>query len=86
MGTIGLNDLEESRAREFMRRHSKCDISKPSILDWVKHILFRSPLYNTGPRRSKFEYIISPGPIGYGISIRCNYCGIEEDITDYESW
>lgn len=37
-----------------------------------------SPQYNS--------YIVTPGPIGIAIAIRCGKCGQSHDITDYDSW
>jgi hypothetical protein len=33
-----------------------------------------------------YKYIIYPSPIGYAISIKCNICKKEKDITDYGCW
>ena len=34
----------------------------------------------------QFTYIITPGGLGNGVTIKCNHCGEEKDITDIENW
>ena len=34
----------------------------------------------------QFTYTITPGGLGSCVTIKCNYCGEEEDITDIENW
>ena len=33
-----------------------------------------------------FTYIFTPTGLGTGKSIKCNLCGEEENITDYDCW
>ena len=35
---------------------------------------------------SKYIYILIPGPIGWGIDVKCNVCKKLKDITDYSVW
>ena len=32
------------------------------------------------------EYKFTPNAIGTGVSIKCCFCGEEENITDYDIW
>lgn len=32
------------------------------------------------------SYIMSPTGIGIGVTVKCNRCGDEVDITDYDLW
>jgi hypothetical protein len=34
----------------------------------------------------QFSYIFTPTSVGVGVSIKCNCCGEEENITDYGCW
>lgn len=96
MKIFSLNEKEEKEAKEFIEKHKDCTLFNNEGLKiyytgfakfWRK--LLGKPLfkYKPGPYPPHFVYIFSnESGIGTGITIRCNYCGEEKDITDYGSW
>ena len=91
---VNLLPKEEERAYEFIKKHSKCTLNDYARVEYTgfKRLLRKllgKPLvkYKLGPYPGHFSYKQSPcSGIGIETSIRCNYCGEEKDITDYELW
>lgn len=96
---INLSPEEEKLAQEFIHKHSKCSIEDyyAKLEDEYKYtgfkrfwrkLLGKSLLkYEPGPYPCHYSYILTPcDGFGIGTSIRCNYCGEEQDITDYGEW
>ena len=46
----------------------------------------RHPDVGKGAIGGHINYIFTPTSIGVGISMHCNICGVEENITDYDNW
>ena len=46
----------------------------------------RHPDVNKGAIGGHISYIFTPTSIGDAVSIRCNICNKEENITDYGTW
>lgn len=84
MEWLRLSDLEESSAKKFIEDHRACHLRPyPWYIRLWRRICGKS-IYPTN--HGHFSYIVNPTSIGIGISIRCNYCGEEVDITDYSVW
>lgn len=66
-----LDEVEEKAAKEFTNKHSKICAS-----------------YNSHgfPIGTLFNYIFTPTGIGIGVSIQCNSCKEEANITNYDNW
>lgn len=69
-----LTEEETKRAKEFIEKHRH------------KDELRRQNKFGFSTLGQQFTYTITPGGLGNGVSIKCNYCGEEEDITDIENW
>lgn len=68
-----LNETESKCADEFYKKHKDC-CSK----------LTRKRFFSsTG---GELSYIITPTGLGNCITIRCNSCGEEKEITDTSNW
>ena len=46
----------------------------------------RHPEINKGAIGGHMEFIFTPTAIGDACSIRCDICGEEKNITDYDTW
>ena len=73
MISFGLTINEEKEVKEFYKEHKNC----------CKEVLGKDIYSTTG---GEFSYIITPTGLGLCTIIRCNSCGAEKDITDYENW
>lgn len=69
-----LNETETKRAKEFIKKHRHAE-----ELDKEHKIGFTALGH-------QFTYSITSGGFGSLVSIKCNYCGESEDITDIENW
>ena len=68
-----LNEKEAQNANDFMKEHKNC----------CKEKLGKPFFSSTG---GQFSYTITPTGLGLGISIKCNACGEQKDITNSEDW
>ena len=71
MTKFELNEIESTRANNFIAWHKRC---RPKINS------------DTLPQYAPFSYIFTPLGIGTSIKIKCPYCGKEKNITDISSW
>jgi len=71
---FALDDLESFDARKFIKEHDHKD-------EFIKQnkIMFTAI-------GQQFTYSITPSTLGDTVSIRCNYCGKEKDITNTDNW
>ena len=46
----------------------------------------RHPDVNKGAIGGHLEYIFTPTSVGDACTMRCQICGVEENITDYNHW
>ena len=46
----------------------------------------RHPDVGKGAIGGHINYIFTPTSIGVGVSMHCNICEVEENITDYDNW
>ena len=72
--TFELNEVETQRANDFIKKHSHAE-----ELDKERKVGFTALGH-------QFTYEITPGGFGPLVSIKCNYCGESEDITDIDNW
>ena len=87
MFEITISDNQEKQAEEFRKNHKNCELDiRYKGVERLWRIITRKPLIKFGPYPNHFSYIIDPTGIGYGVSIKCNYCGETLDITDYDTW
>ena len=49
-------------------------------------IIHQHPEINKGAIGGHLEYIFTPTSIGDACTMRCQICGVEENITDYSHW
>ena len=70
-----LDEEETKAAKEFIKEHNHNDEIKKE-----KGYPFFTAL------GQQFTYIITPGGLGNGVSIKCNHCGKTKDITNTENW
>jgi hypothetical protein len=68
-----LSAKEYEESNEFQKKHRDC----------CRRVLNKEFFSSTG---GGFSYIVTPTGIGNCITIRCNSCGEEKDITDTSSW
>lgn len=69
-----LNETESQRAIDFIEKHNHTDeFRKQGKLAF-------------STLGQQFSYIITPGGLGISVTIKCNHCKQEEDITDIDSW
>ena len=69
-----LDDKETQEALDFMKKH-----------DHSEEFLKQGKL-GFSTLGQQFTYIITPGGLGSGISIKCNQCHEIKDITNTENW
>lgn len=69
-----LTEEETKRAKEFIEKHRHKDEFR------------QQNKFGFSTLGQQFTYTITPGGLGNGVSIKCNYCGEEENITDIENW
>ena len=93
MGNFTLSEEEQVLAERFKKRHKNCSLDtlyEKTVPFWKRFLNMVFGKGFCGPFPSHFDYGFSyrytPTGIGTGITIRCNYCGEEEDITDYSTW
>lgn len=90
---INLSPEEKKLAQEFIHKHSECSIEDYAKVEYTGFKRFWRKLlgkslskHKPGPYPCHYSYILTPcDGLGIGTSIRCNYCGEEQDITDYGS-
>ena len=71
---LKLDEVESERARKFIKKHAhKADFKKENKL-----------CFST--LGQQFTYKITPGGFGSLVSIKCNHCGKEKDITNIKNW
>ena len=70
MREFKLSDKEEQSFEEFRDKHKKCTDKLPMATDG----------------KYPFTYVFTPGGVGTIVKVRCNGCGKEENITDYDNW
>lgn len=68
-----LSAKEYEESNEFQKKHRDC----------CRRVLGKEFFSSTG---GGFSFIVTPTGIGDCITIRCNSCGEEKDITDTSSW
>lgn len=68
-----LSAKEYEESNEFQKKHRDC----------CRRVLKKEFFSSTG---GGFSFIVTPTGIGDCITIRCNSCGEEKDITDTSSW
>ena len=73
MLTFILNDAQQKQYNDFQKKHRDCYKDK-------RGKLLRSLIGNT------FSIIFTPTGIGNIIGVKCNSCGEEIDLTDYDTW
>lgn len=66
-----LNEVEETRANNFIQWHKRCRPKKNS---------------DAITQYAPFKYVLTPLGIGTAVEIICPYCGKKKDITDVDSW
>lgn len=67
---FSLNKLEITEANKFSSEHKKCESS-----------LETAPAIG-----GRISYIFTPTALGVAVTIRCNCCGKEQEITDISTW
>lgn len=72
MDSITFTKSEQDKIDEFYKEHKNC-CSK----------YLNKPFFST--TGGQYTFIITPTGLGNISKIRCNACGIEEDITD-DNW
>ena len=65
-----LNEIETKNARNFLTQHQECE--------WNGE--------NPPAIGGKFSYIFTRTGIGTAVCIRCNCCGVMQEITDTSKW
>ena len=70
MKKFELTDSQEQKVFAFIEKHRKCSESMPMATDG----------------KYPFTYLFTPGGIGTVAKVRCNGCGEELNITEYENW
>ena len=69
-----LDEVESECARKFIEKHDhKADFKKENKLGF-------------STLGQQFTYKITPGGLGLLVSIKCNCCGKEKDITNIKNW
>ena len=69
-----LDEIESKRAEVFRKKHNhKDDFKKENKIAF------------TGLGH-QFTYVITPGGLGNLVSVRCNYCGKTETLTNTDNW
>lgn len=79
-------DEEIQKARksvEYYRGHSLHELSDKEARRIAE---FRKTHYESCRNASTFVFELAGSGIGEAISIRCPICGVEENVTDYDSW
>lgn len=70
MRKFELTDSEEDKVFAFKEQHKECTKNMPDATDG----------------KYPFTYSFTPGGIGTVVKVRCNGCGKETNITDYDNW
>jgi len=65
-----ISDKVEPLVEDFKERHKKCTDELPMATDG----------------KYPFTYMFTPGGVGTIVKIKCNGCGKEENITDFDNW
>ena len=65
-----LTDSQEEKTKEFYKKHNEC--------------IKKMPMATDGKYAMTFLFI--PGGIGTIAKVKCNGCGEELNITEYENW
>lgn len=69
-----LNEKETQRSIKFIENHNHTDeFRKQGKLGF-------------STLGQQFSYIITPGGLGNSVTIKCNHCKQEENITDIDCW
>ena len=69
-----LDEVESERARKFIEKHNhKADFKKENKVGF-------------STLGQQFTYKITPSSLGPLVSIKCNHCGKEKDITNVKNW
>lgn len=68
-----LTDIESKTAEDFIKEHKDCCREK-----------LHKPFFST--TGGEFSYIITPTGLGNCVTIRCDSCGKEKEITDISNW
>ena len=79
-------DEEIQKARknaEYYRGHSLHELSDKEARRIAE---FRKTHYESCGNASTFVFELAGSGIGEAISIKCPICGVEENVTDYDSW
>lgn len=69
-----LDDIESERANAFIEKHNHREDFKRE-----NKIAFSALGH-------QFTYEITPGGLGNLVSIKCNYCGETEELTNTANW
>lgn len=69
-----LTEEETKRAKDFINEHDHSEEFK------------KEGKFAFTAMGQQFSYEIIPGGLGNVVIIKCNHCGEERDITDYENW
>ena len=69
-----LNEIETQRAIDFIEKHDHSEEFK------------KQGKLGFSTVGMQFTYIITPGGLGNSVSIKCNHCNHQEDITDTSCW
>ena len=69
-----LDEVESQRAADFITQHNhQKELKREGKLAFTTLGM-------------QFSYIITPGGLGNDVIIKCNYCGVEKNITNVDSW
>lgn len=71
---FALTKIETERAINFIEKHNHSEEFK------------KQGKLGFSTMGMQFTYIITPGGLGNSVSIKCNHCDQQEDISDIDNW
>lgn len=79
-------DEEIQKAKRLAEEYRKHSLQQLTDVELQRIAAFRDKHWKECRNPSKFRYELTGTGIGTAVKIQCPVCGVEEDVTDLDSW
>lgn len=79
-------DEEIQKVKQLAEEYRKHSLQQLTDVELQRIATFRDKHWQECRNPNKFRYKLTGTGIGTAVKIQCPVCGVEEDVTDLDSW
>lgn len=79
-------DEEIQKVKQLAEEYRKHSLQQLTDVELQRIAAFRDKHWKECRNPNKFRYELTGTGIGTAVKIQCPVCGVEEDVTDLDSW